>query len=138
MSAQIQELCETIVMLVLSASPALSTVVRHDDAAARVTKSMISVKADAPVPRLDGERGYKVEVTAEIKSATAAANATTHAEALARLTSAAALNTAALAAGLTTADDLTILNEDISGDRSETKNLRKRSITVPMLIAVNH
>lgn len=136
MSAQIQELCESIVMNALSASPALSTVIRHDDASPRVTKNMISVKAEAPEPRLEGERGYRVEVTAEIKSATATANAATYAEALARLTSATALGVAAAAAGLTSNDDLTILDEEISGGRDETKNLRKRTITLPFVIGI--
>lgn len=140
MSDQIQELCETIVMNALNASPALSTVIRHDDAAPRVTTDMISVKADAPDERLEGERGFRVEVSVEIKSKIATANAATHAAALDRLTNYAAMKSAAEAAGLDGSpggDDYAILNDQISGGRSETKNLRKRTITVPFIISLH-
>lgn len=137
MSDQIQEICESIVMSALGAAPALSATIRHDDAAARVVVDMISVKADAPVPRLEGERGYRCEVEVTIRSKTATANAATHASALERLTTAATMLTAATAAGLGAGDDLTILNEEIGGDRSEGKNLRKRTITIPFIIGMH-
>lgn len=133
----IQELCEQIAINALNGGDLAGLVFRHDDSVGAVVTDMFSVKAAAPVPRLEGERGYRVNVAVEIRTATPTRNDAMHEAALARLVDASILSAAALAAGLTTGDDFTILDEEIGGDRSETKNLRKRTITVPMLVAIN-
>lgn len=136
-TAQLQELAEGIAINALNGGPLVGIVFRHDDSGQKAKSDMISVKAGAVTPELDGPRCMRVEIEITLKSGTATRNSSIHGEAIRRITYPAILRAAALDAGLKTTDDFYVMDEEIGGDRSETKNLRKRTITVPFLIKVN-
>lgn len=132
-----QEMCEKVTIECLRGGLLAAADFRHDDSGADVKSDMVIVKAGPPQRQLDGPRAYRVEVEVTLKSKTATANAALHGEAMARLGSRSSWYNGAIAAGMKDEDDLEILEEEFSGDREETKNLRKRSIVVPMLFRVN-
>lgn len=134
---QIQEIGESIFLAALNGGLLSGFVFRHDDSPLKAKADMVSVKAGPPVPQMEGPRCYRVEVEINLKSKTATRNAALHGEALRRVTDFTILHNAALSAGLLAKDDLVILDEEISGDRAETKSTRQRSISVPILLRIN-
>jgi hypothetical protein len=137
MSTRIQQTAEAIFIKAMNGGDLSGIVFRHSDNALRSKKQSISVKAGAPVPQLEGFRGHRVEVEIEIKPDKPSIGEKFHAVALERITTAETVRRAALSAGMTTDDDLFIVDEEISGDRVETKNLRKRNITIPILLRIS-
>lgn len=133
-TAQIQELAESILLNAMNGGNLGGMVFRHGDNALKARKTSITAKAGAPVPQLEGFRGFRVEVEIEIKTDKPNAGANYHAIVMQRILNAGIVRRAALSAGMTMDHDLSILDEEIDGDRAETKNLRKRSFTVPLLI----
>ena len=131
---QLQELCETIAIKAMNGGNLAGMVFRHDDTAMKNESDCVIVEADGPVPQLEGPQGFRVEVEIEIRSTTPGKNAIMAALCLQRITNKPALLAAALGAGLTTEDDFYIIDEEISGGRTQTKNMRKRSIKVPFWI----
>lgn len=134
---QLQELAEGVILATLNGGGLAGFVFRHDDANEKTKKDQITVKAGAPEPQLEGPRGYRVEVEVEIRTSKPTRGASLHGEAMRRLASIPILHAAALTAGLTESDDLYLMDEEISGDRAETKNLRKRNIVVPLVMKVH-
>lgn len=133
----IEELCESIVTNTLRGGALAGVDFRPGEAETSAGREMIVVKAGAPVPRLEGERGYRVEVEITMRAPKPSRTQLFHREALARLTNASHVRTGALASGLTVADSLTVMDEEIGGERSNSANLRKRTITVPLIIALS-
>lgn len=131
---QIQQLAETILLNAMNGGTLGGMVFRHSDNALRAKKTSITAKAGAPVPQLEGFRGYRVEVEIEIKTDKPTLGSTYHGAVLQRILNAQIMRRAALSAGMTLEDDLDIIDEEIDGDRAETKNLRKRSLTIPLRI----
>lgn len=134
---KIQELAERIILNAMNGGTLAGMVFRHGDSALQASKNAITAKAGPPVPQLEGPRGYRVEVNVEIKVDRPAIGATYHGIVLQRITNASIMRSAALSAGMTEDDDLLIFTEEIDGDRQETKNLRKRSFDIPLLIKLH-
>ena len=134
MKTPIQDLAENLVLGVLNTGILFGFAFAHADSAAKGKAEAIVVQAGGPIPQLDGPRGVRVQVTVTIRSPLSPRCAALQGECLARLTSAPLWRSAALSAGMTTADDLTVLDEEIGGDRADGKLLRKRTITIPLLV----
>ena len=133
---QIQELCENIFLAALNGGELSGIVFRHNDTPQKAQKDMVVITAGAPQEMLYGARPWRVEIDVEMKSNTAGRCAVIHGAALDRLKDSLILRSAALTAGLREDDTFDIYHEEMSGDRSETKNLRKRSITIPIEVAI--
>jgi hypothetical protein len=131
---QIQELCEQIAIGAMNGGNLYGMVFRHDDSSQKGVTDAVIVKADNAVPQLEGCRGFRVNVRIEIRSQSPQKNVWIFGEVMSRILNAAFVRNAAVEAGLTSSDDLYLLDEEISGDRSETKSLRKRNIAIPFLI----
>lgn len=134
MSTQLQQLAESILLNAMNGGELAGMVFRHSDNAQKAKKVSITARAGAPVPQLEGPKGFLIEVEIEIKTDKPEQGSLLHGAVMARILSAPIVRNAALSAGMTLDDHLEIVTEDIGGDRQETKNLRKRSITVPLLI----
>jgi hypothetical protein len=134
---QLQELCEDIAIAALNGGLLAGLAFRHDDSGQKALTDVVVVSAGAPVPQLEGPRGYRVEVRIELRTKTPQRNAVLHGEAMRRMNTRDIVKAAAISIGLKDepgGDDFYILDEEISGDRNDTKNLRKRALIVPFII----
>ena len=107
---------------------------RHGDAAGKAAAEAIVVQAAQPIPQLSGTMGYRVDNTVLMRSPKSARLAGIYGEVLRRIMDPAAWRSAALSSGMTVDDDLDVIDEEISGDRNDGSQLRKRTIIVPILI----
>ena len=129
-----QEFSESVIIALLNTGRLFGGVFRHSDAAGKALPEAIIVQAAQPVPQLSGTRGYRVDNTILLRSPKSATLSFIYGECMQRIMSASAWRSAALSAGMTMADDLDVLDEEISGDRNDGPQLRKRTIIVPILI----
>jgi hypothetical protein len=132
-----QELAEKILISAMDGGELAGMVFRHSDSPLKSLRTSIIAKAGPPVPQLDGPRGRKVEVEITIKTDRPSISAQWHGLVLERILSVPILRAAALSAGMTADDDFLLFDEEIGGDRMETANLRKRTITVPVLLVLH-
>lgn len=137
MSVNYQELAESIVIGALRGGGLAAMEFRHDDSGDDSETDVIIVKSGPPTQELRGPRGYRMEVSIDIKSKTPEANAATHGEVLDRVTNGVILHAAAIAAGMAESDDLYTFPEEMTGDRDYGPNLRRRSISFPIQINRN-
>lgn len=129
-----QTFSESVVIALLNTGILTGGVFKHGDSAGKAYAEAITVQAAQPIPELSGTRGFRVENTIQLRSPQSGRLATLYGEVFKRLLDPVAWRSAALSAGMTTADDLDVLDEEITGDRNDGKQLRKRTIIVPILI----
>lgn len=129
---QIQELVEGFFIAALDGGGLASKVFRMSDVAERCVADMIVVQCGPPERRLDGPGGYDMVVEIETRTKTPTANAAIHGEMLDRLEDFSILKAAALSVDMTEDDFLQFIDEEMSGDRRDTRKLRVRSISMPI------
>lgn len=113
-------------------------VFRQNDTPQKAKKDMVVVTAGAPVEMLYGCRPWRMDVEIAMQSSTSGRLAAIHGAALERLKDSSVMAGAAYAVGLRLerGDNVDVYYENMGGDNSETKSLRKRTITIPIEIKV--